>query len=75
MGKPLLIMKASELLDEVVKALTALGDKPLISESLAAFKKAESLIKEEMEAQYNDGYEHRKKCEANAKLNQQKNQN
>lgn len=64
-------MKASELLDEVVKTLSSLGNSPLVSESVAAFKKAESLIKEEMESQYNDGYEHRKKCEANAKLSQQ----
>ncbi|TDX86212.1 hypothetical protein [Epilithonimonas xixisoli] len=64
-------MTASELLDEIVKTITSLGPSPLVSETIKAYKKAEMLIKDEMDGKFNDGYEHRKKCEINAKLNQQ----
>lgn len=64
-------MKASELLDEIVKTLTSLGQNPLVSDSVKAFKKAEAIIQDELDAKFNDGYEHRKKCAETANINKQ----
>lgn len=64
-------MKASELLDEIVKTLTSLGQNPLVSESMRVYKKAETIIQDELDAKFNDGYEHRKKCEETANINKQ----
>ena len=38
---------------------------------MANTKKAETIIQDELDAKFNDGYEHRKKCEEAANINKQ----
>lgn len=64
-------MTASELFDTIIQTISDLGKNPLPSNTIKAYQKCQDLIKDEMDAKFNDGYEHRKKCEENARLSQQ----
>lgn len=48
-------MKASDLLDQIIKTMSDLGTNPLVSDTVKAFQKAEALIQGELDKKFQEG--------------------